>query len=405
MIKHFTDTKRGDEKMKRIFSLALALMLFSAKLWAQAGLAWSPLDFSLSLIEGDTHRDSVMISNVGGDLLMLMAQGVSDNHPNFISQIQPSTVFLEPGQSQAVTFVVSAQSLSAGQHNGHLLLVNNDPTQPYLELEISLEVMDYFPDLKLPWLESEEWVLTCSYTCDYHSNANNSYYALDFDKPNVPEGARAPILSASSGVVIFSGWDSHYGNVIKVDAGHGYVVCYGHLAESLVVPGQEIQQGQMIARMGSTGEATQDQLHFMLLYEGDCRASVLQSRPEPLSGYGDFAQGAGLFYLSDNALVDPPDQTALFAEPKHGKSLALLGCFPNPFNPQTQIVFDLPRTLAPTLRVYNLQGQLIKDLSVGTLEAGRHQVNWQASGQPTGVYFVYLQAEELLQVSKILLVK
>ncbi|MBP9802058.1 peptidoglycan DD-metalloendopeptidase family protein [Patescibacteria group bacterium] len=391
--------------MKRIFSLALALIIFSTKLWAQAELSCLPESFGISLIEGEEMSETLVISNVGGDLLMLMAQGVSDNHPNFISQIQPSTVFLQPGQNQTVTFVVSAQSLSAGQHNGHLLLVNNDPTQPYLELEISLEVLDYFPDLKLPWLESEEWVLTCSYTCDYHSNANNSYYALDFDKPNVPEGARAPILSASSGVVIFSGWDSHYGNVIKVDAGHGYVVCYGHLAESLVVPGQEIQQGQMIGRMGSTGEATQDQLHFMLLYEGDCRSSVLQSRPEPLSGYGDFAQGAGLFYLSDNVLVDPPDQLAVFAEFKQSNSLTLLACFPNPFNPQTQLVFDLPRALDPTLKVYNLQGQLIKDLSVGQLEAGRHQLTWQASDQPAGVYFVYLQAEEFLQVSKILLLK
>ncbi len=390
--------------MKNLF-FVLSYLICSCVAHAQAELSCLPENFDISLIEGEELSEILVISNVGTMQLMVAVLGVSDNHPNFISQIQPSTVFLEPGQSQAVTFVASAQSLSAGQHNGHLLLVNNDPVQPYRELEISLEVLDYFPDLKFPWPEGEEWVLTCSYTCDHHSNANNSYYALDFDKPDVPEGARAPILSASSGAVIFVGWDVHYGNVIKVDAGHGYVLCYGHLAESLVVTGQEIQQGQVIARMGSTGAATQDQLHFMLLYEGDCRASVLQSRPEPLSGYGDFAQGAGLFYLSDNVLVEPPDQVVVFAEPEHDKSLALLGCFPNPFNPQTQIVFDLPQDSQVQVQIFDLKGVLVTQLLNQFMSAGQHQVVWRAEGFPAGVYFVYLQAGTSVQVDKILLVK
>lgn len=72
-----------------------------------------------------------------------------------------------------------------------------------------------------------------------------------------------PIVAAASGTVTFVGFDSGgYGNWIEVDHGNGFRTRYGHLSSSNVTVGQQVQQGQIIARMGSTGRSTGPHLHF-----------------------------------------------------------------------------------------------------------------------------------------------
>jgi hypothetical protein len=65
---------------------------------------------------------------------------------------------------------------------------------------------------------------------------------------------------------------------------------------------------------------------------------------------------------------------------------------PNPFNPTTQISFDLKQGGDVTLKVYNLMGQTIATLVNGYQNAGRHTVNFNASHLPSGTYMYTLQA-------------
>jgi murein DD-endopeptidase MepM/ murein hydrolase activator NlpD len=76
-------------------------------------------------------------------------------------------------------------------------------------------------------------------------------------------GARgADILSVAEGVVSFSGRRSGYGNVVDVDHGNGYMTRYAHNAQNLVQVGQRVRVGQVIAKMGATGRATGNHVHF-----------------------------------------------------------------------------------------------------------------------------------------------
>ena len=70
-----------------------------------------------------------------------------------------------------------------------------------------------------------------------------------------------PILAADSGVVVFVGWDGGYGNSIVLYHGP-YYTRYAHNSENLVSKGQAVKQGDVIARMGSTGRSTGNHLHF-----------------------------------------------------------------------------------------------------------------------------------------------
>jgi len=71
-----------------------------------------------------------------------------------------------------------------------------------------------------------------------------------------------PVKAAAAGRVIFSGSVAGYGNMVEVDHGDGMVTRYGHNSVNLVAAGDEVQAGQSIALVGSTGRSTGSHLHF-----------------------------------------------------------------------------------------------------------------------------------------------
>ena len=73
-----------------------------------------------------------------------------------------------------------------------------------------------------------------------------------------------PILSVEDGVVVKSYFSTTYGNVVFIKHPSNFVTVYAHLNNRNVIVGQKIKQGQIIGRMGKTGQATGPHLHFEL---------------------------------------------------------------------------------------------------------------------------------------------
>lgn len=96
-------------------------------------------------------------------------------------------------------------------------------------------------------------------------------------------------------------------------------------------------------------------------------------------------------------------------EPQDGDAAVTAGALqqnqPNPFNPVTSVAFTLPRAGAVRLTVYSLRGQVVARLVEGELAAGEHEVTWDASGQPSGLYVCRLQAAGIDETRKMSLVK
>ena len=93
-------------------------------------------------------------------------------------------------------------------------------------------------------------------------------------------------------------------------------------------------------------------------------------------------------------------------------AFALNQNYPNPFNPETHIAFDIPAswTAPVTLRIFNLQGQLVQTLVDGVMPPGRHEIVWNGrdtSGKPvaTGVYFYQILSGEVKAVKRMQMVK
>lgn len=90
--------------------------------------------------------------------------------------------------------------------------------------------------------------------------------------------------------------------------------------------------------------------------------------------------------------------------------VSLDGNYPNPFNPETNISFTLPRAMDVQLTVYNVLGQQIKVLVNQEMSAGSHVVRWDGtseSGQSvaSGIYFYRLTSQATVETRKMLLLK
>lgn len=79
--------------------------------------------------------------------------------------------------------------------------------------------------------------------------------------------------------------------------------------------------------------------------------------------------------------------------------------FPNPFNPSTAIVYDLPEGAYASLKVFNTLGEEAATLVDGYREAGRYSVTFDAADLPSGVYFYRLVAGNFLETRKLMLLK
>ena len=79
--------------------------------------------------------------------------------------------------------------------------------------------------------------------------------------------------------------------------------------------------------------------------------------------------------------------------------------YPNPFNPSTTINFSLPSSGYATLKIYNALGEEVEVLLDKKLTTGAYEVEWIASGMPSGVYFYQLKTDGRVETKKMLLLK
>ncbi|MBC8526496.1 MAG: choice-of-anchor D domain-containing protein [Candidatus Cloacimonetes bacterium] len=85
------------------------------------------------------------------------------------------------------------------------------------------------------------------------------------------------------------------------------------------------------------------------------------------------------------------------------EKFALYSNYPNPFNSKTVIRYDLPKDTYVSIQIYNVRGQLVKELVNGVEEAGRKQIEWDVKDMSSGIYFYKLLTKDKIFIKKMLL--
>ncbi|MFA7361067.1 MAG: T9SS type A sorting domain-containing protein [Candidatus Kapaibacterium sp.] len=79
--------------------------------------------------------------------------------------------------------------------------------------------------------------------------------------------------------------------------------------------------------------------------------------------------------------------------------------FPNPFNPETKIQFDIPKNSFVRIKVFNVAGRELAVLVNQDLIAGKYAVNWHPSNIASGVYFYTIETKNFRQSKRMILLK
>ena len=107
---------------------------------------------------------------------------------------------------------------------------------------------------------------------------------------------------------------------------------------------------------------------------------------------------------------ESPVVTAIETEEERPSEYVLYPNYPNPFNPSTQIEYQVPRAGFVRLTVYNLYGQRVQTLVATEQAAGRYIARWDGTSQQgvsvaSGVYFYRLESGNYTQSRKMILIK
>jgi hypothetical protein len=107
----------------------------------------------------------------------------------------------------------------------------------------------------------------------------------------------------------------------------------------------------------------------------------------------------------------PVGDSITAADDLPGRALLTVSAYPNPFNPQTIIAFDLPQAAEVSLAVYDLQGRLVRRLvDARQLPAGRNQQAWDGRDDrgltaAAGIYFYQFTADAERRTGKLTMLK
>lgn len=171
---------------------------------------------------------------------------------NFTDRQPPSE---DPGSAEALGRQLDALLAHASSQSGTMEMLDAALTRrsgDLARLPTSMPLDDYS-------------YLSSSY--GWRRNPVTGRYAMhegvDFAAPR-----GTPILAAAGGVVLQAGPEAGYGNMVEIDHGDGLATRYAHASQVLVKPGDLVARGQLIARVGSSGQSTGSHLHFEVRLAG-----------------------------------------------------------------------------------------------------------------------------------------
>ena len=110
----------------------------------------------------------------------------------------------------------------------------------------------------------------------------------------------------------------------------------------------------------------------------------------------------------DNWILKEVEYLSVASPLPNQPQLILYPAYPNPFNPETSILYYVPDDfgeIEPTILIYDVKGRLVDQVYPGLSGPGLNRTSWHASGNGSGTYFIQLEANHSFYQQKIQLIK
>ena len=134
-----------------------------------------------------------------------------------------------------------------------------------------------------------------------------------------------PVRAAAAGTVAFSGRQSSYGRVIKIDHPNGLRTIYAHNSSNFVKAGERVKAGAVIGAVGQTGRATTNHLHFEVRRHDVARDPLPLLHARPVREPGGSRLRTAAVADADSSSSDGVERHGHLRAPKshHGRSARL----------------------------------------------------------------------------------
>jgi len=114
--------------------------------------------------------------------------------------------------------------------------------------------------------------------------------------------------------------------------------------------------------------------------------------------------------FGDTPLIDKLDMITIVSESEIPNSFALHNNYPNPFNPSTTIKYDIPEKSHVSLSIYDINGQIVKNLVESEQSAGKYNMVWDGTNNngkvvTSGIYLLRISAGDFTKIQKMMMLK
>lgn len=157
--------------------------------------------------------------------------------------------------------------------------------------------------------------------------------------------------------------------------------------------------GVTLTDYASTMASVGSQYGTNVVIAGNADGSPLVDKIEPSPDHGNRMPQGGTLPDSSIALIrqwisEGANEVITSSEPEDfmPDGFRLIGNYPNPFNPSTEIRFEVPVSASYTITTYSIHGQLIAE-QIGNASPGMVKATINMGNSPTGIYIYTVKAE------------
>ncbi|HPT84831.1 MAG TPA: peptidoglycan DD-metalloendopeptidase family protein [Bacillota bacterium] len=184
------------------------------------------------------------------------------------SDLEEKKEELERQQSYALTYIKNKErELRKNEEEYQKLVRYNEELDAQLEKllqEIAARSQQVYVGGKYIWpLDLKYNRISSGFTKRTFNGVTEFHKGLD-----IPANAGANIYAANAGTVVTANYHYSYGNYVIIDHGGGQATLYAHCSKILVKVGDKVKQGDVIAKVGTTGYSSGNHLHFEVRING-----------------------------------------------------------------------------------------------------------------------------------------